>query len=111
MLIIHERNRVINLYYNQRNTTHEIAKIEKYQSAIYICYHKEERIKTTEVQISRAIFQRLQTPFQEKSSIELVDLLYQYYCFILTLIIPLFLYLQVIQKRCIAIIELASVVQ
>ena len=38
---------------------------------------------------------------KEKRSIELVDLLYQYYCFMLTLIIPLFLYLQVIQKRCI----------
>jgi hypothetical protein len=110
MLIIHERNRVINLYYNQRNTTHEIAKIEKYQSAIFLLY-KEERIKTTEVQISRAIFQRLQTPVQEKSSIELVDLLYQYYCFILTLIIPLFLYLRVIQKKMYCHIELALVVQ
>jgi hypothetical protein len=73
MLIIHERNRVINLYYNQRNTTHEIAKIEKYQPR-YSCYHKEERererererIKKTEVQISRAIFRRLQTPFQRE---------------------------------------------
>ena len=107
MLIIHERNRVINLYYNQRNTTHEIAKIEKYQSR-YICYHKEEReSKQQKYKYQELSFKDYKLLSKEKSSVELVDLLYQYYCFIITLIIPLFLYLQVIQKRCIAIIELA----
>lgn len=61
MLIIHERNRVINLYYNQRDTIHE-----KDINPRYICYYKEEILVTTEVQISRAIFQRLQTPFQRE---------------------------------------------
>ncbi len=68
MLIIQERNRIINLYYDQRNTTHEIAKIEKDINPRYICYQRREKINTTEVQISRAIFQRLQTHFQTEVS-------------------------------------------
>jgi hypothetical protein len=69
MFIIHGRNRVINLYYNQRNTTHEIAKIEKYQSMIYF-YHKEERERERENQNDRSTnimsYQKLQTPFQRE---------------------------------------------
>lgn len=99
MLIIHERDRVVNVYYNQRNTAHEIAKVEKYQSAIR-CYHKEERgSKRQKYKYQELSFKDNKFLSKEKSSVELVDLLYQYYCFILTLIIPLFLYLQVIQKK------------
>lgn len=75
MLIIHERNRVINLYYNQRNMAHEIAKIENINSQ-YSCYHKEEReSKRQKYKYQELSFKDYKLLSKEKSSVELVDLL------------------------------------
>jgi len=79
MLITHERNRVINLYYNQRNTTHEIARIEKISIRdIYAIIKERERVETTEVQYQEVSFKDYKLLFKEKRSVELVDLPYQY---------------------------------
>ncbi len=49
----------------RENMTHEIAKIKISIRDISVIIKKRE-INTTEVQISRAIFERLQTPFQRE---------------------------------------------
>jgi predicted DNA-binding protein YlxM (UPF0122 family) len=79
MLITHERNCVINPYYNQRDTTHEIARIEKISIRdIYAIIKGGERVETTEVQYQEISFKDYKLLFKEKRSVELVDLPYQY---------------------------------
>ena len=75
MLIIHKRNRVINLYYNQRNTTHEIAKIEEISICNISVIIKKRESKRQKYKYQELSFKDYKLLSKEKSSVELVDLL------------------------------------